>query len=133
MNRFIGLITGAVASFITTYVHAKRKKIKEEHPKLRAGICDADCRIDDRPDWKTLPREDPRSPRFLSYLETIWLQDLAPQEAISASGAHMERTMFGHAELLLDDLVQRGALQAHEAEHLKSRYRAMIFRTIVEH
>ena len=133
MNRLFGLITGAVASFVATYVSTTRNQIKENHPKLRAGICGPECRTEDRPDWKTLPQEDPRSPRFLSYLETIWVQELTPGEKAVWSGTNMERVLFGHTELLLDDLVARGALSAHESQHLKSYYEAMIFRTVVRH
>lgn len=131
MNRLFGLLTGAIASFITTYLTTQRQQTKEKYPRIRAGICDAQCRKDNHVVWNDLPSEDPRSPAFLSHLECVWLEDLEPDEAVDATGQDMEGTMFDYTVLLLDDLVSRGEMLAHEAEHLKDYYRAMIFRTIV--
>jgi len=132
MYRLLGMLTGAAVSLITGYVRAQKQVVRRERPRTRLGICDHRCQKEYHTEWNELEHHDPRSPKFLSSLERAWFEDLEPAEATGTSPALMENVMFGHASLLLDNLVVRGIMDAHGSEHLKDYYRAMIFRTIVQ-
>ena len=135
MYRFLGILAGATTSLVTGYLRARKRRLRRTRPRARLGVCDHQCRKEYHAKWTSLESHDPRSPNFLSSLERAWFEDLEPSEAIHAEKVPrlMERVMYDHAIFLLDGLVEHRQMEAHDAEHLKDYYRAMILRATLQY